>query len=217
MGCDKMLPPQRDSGKLEQPLDMIPLPGGKAWDGRIAYLDRDGVINRGFEDYVNSVDQVELLPMAAKSIGELRRSGFRVCVVTNQSPVGRGLWSRENLASIHSEIRRLLLLDDKDAHLDLVLHSPYAPWENSWARKPNPGMLEAGRQILENAEKSPGSVNNLFFGNDWKDRPDESSSIMVGDLPTDMMAAEAHGVRGLRCEPEIGLYGVIMDVLGVKK
>ena len=74
MGCDIMLPPQRDSGKLERPLKMHSLPGEKRWDGRIAYLDRDGVINRGFEDYVNTVEEIEILPLAATSIGELRRS-----------------------------------------------------------------------------------------------------------------------------------------------
>ncbi len=215
MGCDTMLPPQRDSGKLEQPLDLMPLPDMKAWDGRIAYLDRDGVINRGFEDYVNSVDEVELLPMAAKSIGELRRSGFRVCVVTNQSPVGRGLWSRENLASIHSEIRRLLLIDDKDAHLDLVLHSPYAPWENSWARKPNPGMLEASRQIMNHAH-SDSSLSGLtiLYGPDWKDRPSEEGSVMVGDRGVDMKASAEFGVIGYRCDPDDGIGGVIESILG---
>ena len=65
-----MLPPQRDSGKLERPLVMHPLPYEGEWDGRIAYLDRDGGINRGFEDYVNTVDEIEILPLAATSIGE---------------------------------------------------------------------------------------------------------------------------------------------------
>jgi len=212
-----MLPPCRDDSILEGPLEISPLPSGKTWNGRIAYLDRDGVLNNASENYINSPDEVKILPKASSAMGDLRRSGFRICVVTNQSPIGRGIWNHDVLYSINKRIRKLLLDQDKDAIIDLLLYSPYAPWENSWARKPNPGMLEAGRQILEHAEKSPGSDNNLFFGNDWKDRPDESSSIMVGDLPTDMMAAEAHGVRGLRCDPEIGLSGVIMNVLGVEK
>ena len=90
-----------------------------------------------------------VLENSANSIGELRRNGFRICIVTNQSPIGRGLWSRENLALIHDKMREELLLSDPDAILDLTLHSPYAPWHNSWARKPNPGMLEAGRQIID--------------------------------------------------------------------
>ena len=210
-----MLPPQRDSGKLERPLKMHSLPGEKRWDGRIAYLDRDGVINRGFEDYVNTVEEIEILPLAATSIGELRRSGFRVCVVTNQSPVGRGLWSRDNLASIHTEIRRLLLMDDKDAHLDLILHSPYAPWENSWARKPNPGMLEASRQIMDAAHSDPSlSELTILYGPDWKDRPSEQRSVMVGDRDVDMKASDAFGVTGIRCNPDAGISGVIATILG---
>ena len=101
---------------------------------------------------MNDTSEVFVLENAANSIGELRRNGFRICIVTNQSPIGRGLWSRENLALIHDKMREELLLSDPDAILDLTLHSPYAPWHNSWARKPNPGMLEAGRQILDAAD-----------------------------------------------------------------
>ena len=215
MGCDSMLPPQRDSGKLTQPLDLLPLPNGIAWGGNIAYLDRDGVIIRGFEDYVNTIDEIEVLPLAASSIGSLRRSGFRVCVVTNQSPIGRGIWSRENLASIHAETRRLLLLEDADAHLDLILHSPYAPWENSWARKPNPGMLEASRQIMDFAHRDPSlSELRITFGHEWGDRPSEEGSIMVGDRNVDMKAADAFGVRGIRCDPDEGIGGVFDSIGG---
>ena len=210
-----MLPPQRDSGKLTQPLQLHPLPNGIVWGGNIAYLDRDGVIIRGFEDYVNTVDEIEVLPLAASSIGSLRRSGFRVCVVTNQSPIGRGIWPRENLASIHAETRRRLLLEDPDAHLDLILHSPYAPWENSWARKPNPGMLEASRQIMDFAHTDPSlSELKLAFGHEWDNRPSEEGSVMVGDRGVDMKAADSFGVRGIRCDPDEGIGGVIDSIRG---
>ena len=81
-----MLVPHRESAELTDSLDLISLPNNKNWDGKIAYLDRDGVINIGSEHYVNSPSEVELLPGAGLAIGKLRRAGYRVVVVTNQSP-----------------------------------------------------------------------------------------------------------------------------------
>ena len=210
-----MLEPHRDSAGLTDALELDALPGGIEWDGRIAYLDRDGVLNIGSEEYVNSPAEVVLLPDAGSSVGRLRRAGYRIVIVTNQSPVGRGHWNSANLDSIHARLREMLLNEDVDAHLDLVLYSPYAPWEGAWARKPHPGMLEAGRQLLDAAADGIDfEILRLMFDDDWQDRPDESTSFMVGDRGVDMAAALAFGVTGIRCDPDIGLSGVVDSILG---
>ena len=136
-------------------------------------------------------------------------------MVTNQSPIGRGYWNSSTLDEIHSGIRQRLLFEDPDAHLDLILFSPYAPWEGAWARKPNSGMLEAGRQLLDAASSNANFDNlNLLYDADWVDRPDESTSFMVGDRGVDMAAAEQFGVRGIRCDPDVGISGVVDSILG---
>ena len=209
-----MFPPMRDRESLYSPLELHTLPIKGQWQGKIAYLDRDGVIIRGFENYVNSPDEVEVLAGAPQAIGDLRRDGFRICIVTNQSPVGRGIWSRENLANIHARVRSEIISVDPDAILDLTLHSPYAPWHNSWARKPNPGMLEAGRQIIEAAEsRILLSEGDIKFGDEWKNRPSEVNSVMVGDRNVDMEAAKSFGVRSFKCDPDKGLNEVISEIL----
>ena len=210
-----MLAPHRDSAGLTDSLELEALPDGIEWDGRIAYLDRDGVLNIGSEDYVNTPEEVVLLPDAGTSVGRLRRAGYRIVNVTNQSTVGRGLWNSRNLDSIHTRLREMLLAEDVDAHLDLVLYSPYAPWEGAWARKPHPGMLESGRQLLDAAaEGIDFATLRLMFDDDWRDRPDESTSFMGGDRGVDMAAALAFGVTGIRCDPDIGLSGVVDTILG---
>jgi histidinol-phosphate phosphatase family protein len=210
-----MLAPHRESAELTDPLELVELPSGQNWDGKIAYLDRDGVINVGSENYVNSPAEVELLPNAGLVIGNLRRAGYRIIVVTNQSPIGRGHWDSDNLDHIHSELRNRLLIEDSDAHLDLILFSPYAPWEGAWARKPNPGMLEAGRQLMEAASNNVDFTSfQPLFDAEWVERPDESTSFMVGDRGVDMAAAENFGVRGIRCDPKIGISGVVDSILG---
>ena len=105
-----------------------------------------------------------------------------------------------------------MLEQDSDAFLDLILYSPYAPWEGSWARKPNPGMLEAGRQILQKGSTNSEKEFSLFFGHNWINEFDESKSVMVGDREVDMEAARKFGVRGIKCSPEEGLPGVINQI-----
>jgi len=211
MACDCMLLPHRDGNDLDSPLELHPLPNG-VWDGKIAYLDRDGVLNKGSENYINSIDELVILPGVSDSVAALREAGFRICVVTNQSPIGRGIWTSKNLNSIHIRMRELLLEENSNAHLDLILYSPYAPWDGAWARKPNPGMLEAGRQIISASENN--IIPNLKFDIDWENRPDESTSVMVGDRNVDMAAASNFGVRGFRCDPDVGLPDVLAKILG---
>ena len=208
-----MLPPHRHRSELEEPLILNDLPSGQEWSGNIAYLDRDGVLNKWSENYVNSPSDVEMLPDAGKAIGDLRRSGFRICVVTNQSPIGRGLWGHKTLHEINETLQELLLENDADAEIDLLLYSPYAPYEESWARKPNPGMLEAGRQLIDNAHLRGGSIQ-IIFGSDWVNRPSEDHSVLVGDRSSDLEAAERFGVRGLKCDQNDGIAGVVAQILG---
>ena len=205
----KMLPPHRHRSSLEEPLRLSNLPGNTDWAGKIAYLDRDGVLNKWREGYVNSADELELLPGAGYAVGLLRRKGFRVCIVTNQSPVGRGIWGHETLSLIHDSLQEQLLNEDEDAEIDLILYSPYPPGQGAWARKPRPGMLEAGRQVIENSQINPGQPISISYGKNWNNRPSEKESILVGDRESDILAAETFGVRGIQCSPETGIAGVI--------
>ena len=116
----KMLPPHRHRSSLEEPLRLSNLPGTNEWSGKIAYLDRDGVLNRWREAYVNSANELELLAGAGNAVGLLRRNGFRVCIVTNQSPVGRGIWGHDALSLIHDSLQEQLLNEDEDAELSLI-------------------------------------------------------------------------------------------------
>ena len=209
--------PHRHDSALDDELILQDLPSGKPWSGKIAFLDRDGVLNRWSENYINTPDELILLPDAAKSVGMLKRAGFRICVVTNQSPIGRGIWGHDVLNSIHHKLQELLAGEDPDAIIDLILYSPYSPEDESWARKPNPGMLEVGRQLLDSAHEPESHCIQLLLGPKWLDRPDEGSSFLVGDQQSDIFAANRYGVRGIRCDTEVGLGGVIKQILEIQE
>ncbi|MDP7001278.1 MAG: HAD-IIIA family hydrolase [Candidatus Poseidoniaceae archaeon] len=208
--------PGRHGADINEMLELIPLPNQQKWDGSIAYLDRDGVLNVGKSDYVNSVSELKVLAGVGNAVGSLRRAGFRVCVVTNQSPIGRGLWDDARLAEIHSALQERLYVEDEDAHLDLILYSPYTPWSHSYIRKPRPGMLEVGRQIIDISSRGEQPLNiQLADGYDSNIFVEGKRSCMVGDRPADIGAGLAHGVRMFHVDEKVGLSSVVDRIIDI--
>ncbi len=195
--------PGRHGASIETPIPSI-----DDWDGSIAYLDRDGVLNVGREDYVKSVDEVVMLDGTGDAVSRLRDAGYRIVIVTNQSPVNRDMFTHEQLAEINEAVINGLLAQNENAHVDLVLYSPYAPWERSPVRKPGAGMLQIGRQLLSGLD-----LEVKHNSQDLSYRFDEGRSFMAGDRDADMGAAWNHGVRGFRVDGNIGIASVIERLL----
>ena len=191
-------------------------------NGSIAYLDRDGVINIGSPNYINNPDELILLEGAAHSIGELKRSGFFTCIVTNQSAISRGLWNELRLTEIHSKMQELLLIEDKDAHIDLVITCPHRQIDRCNCRKPMPGMMHLGHaQLRGNLSLQDGLNVNVTIPkqvtrvNWWKDKPLPLNELdfIVGDRKSDLGAGWARGIRLFKVNPNIGLAQVINRVV----
>jgi histidinol-phosphate phosphatase family protein len=185
-----------------------PIPSVEGWDGSIAYLDRDGVLNVGREDYVKTVDEVDMLQGAGDAVAALRAAGYRIVIVTNQSPINREVFTHEDLAEMNEAVINGLLEQNPSAEVDLILYSHYAPWEHSPVRKPAPGMLQVGRQLLSGLElevtRDSSELSNRF---------DEGRSFMAGDRDADMGAAWHHGVRAFRVDAAEGIAGIIDRLL----
>lgn len=73
---------------------------------RFVILDRDGtvIVER---NYLSSPDQVELLPMSASGLRRLTELGLGLVIVTNQSGVGRGLFTLDQVHAIHARMIEL--------------------------------------------------------------------------------------------------------------
>jgi histidinol-phosphate phosphatase family protein len=195
--------PGRHDADIDAPVATV-----EGWDGSIAYLDRDGVLNVGREDYVKTVDEVVMLAGAGDAIAALRDAGYRIVIVTNQSPVNRDIFSHADLAAMNQAVLEGLLEQNANAHVDLVLYSHYAPWEHSPVRKPGPGMLQVGRQLLSGLE-----LDTCRDSAELKFRADEGRSFMAGDRDADMGAAWHHGVRAFRVDAAEGIAAIIERLL----
>lgn len=139
---------------------------------RAVFLDRDGVINRNRPDYVKAWEEFEFLPGALKALERLAGSPFYIVVVTNQSAVGRGLLSWQDLEEIHARME--MEIRQAGGRLNGVYCCPHTPADLCDCRKPSPGLLLRAAKDL-----------NLDLGASW----------LIGDSLNDVAAAQAVGVR----------------------
>ena len=135
------------------------------------FLDRDGVINVEM-DYLCDPEKVILIPGTATAIRRLHEAGYLAVVVTNQSGVARGMYTRNEVDAVHRRIRELLALEGTtiDAFYCCVHHPEYTGICD--CRKPAPGMLLQAARELD---------------------IDCAGSAMVGDRMSDIAAGRAAG------------------------
>lgn len=148
---------------------------------KAVFLDRDGVLSKERPDYVKTPDELELLPGIGEPLKRLREKGYLLVVVTNQSAVGRGLTTHDQVAKIHEKLR--IELGKLGCSVDGVYYCPHHPDEECYCRKPAPGL------ILRAAEEL--SI-------------DISRSWVIGDKELDLIAAERAGCRAVKVPTNAG-------------
>lgn len=134
------------------------------------FLDRDGVLNVRRPDHVKSLAEFEFIPGVLDALSELDVGDTPIVVVTNQSVIGRGLASAEEVDRIHDRLREALLVSGV-RQLSIYV-CPHAPEDSCECRKPLPGLLLRAAAEL-----------NL----------DLRRSVIVGDSLTDAHAGVAAG------------------------
>lgn len=143
------------------------------------FLDRDGVLNLD-KGYVYKIEDFEWINGAKEAVKLLNSMNYYVFVVTNQSGIGRGYYTENDVNHLHAfmdnELRKI------DASIDEFFYSPYHPdgkikeYENfKNLRKPKTGMLELAQ-----------SKWNII----------KEKSFMIGDMPHDLECAIKFGING---------------------
>lgn len=134
--------------------------------------DRDGTIIYD-KHYLCDPDGVELLPGAARGLAGLYQAGCKIFVVTNQSGIGRGMYSLDEYKSCARRLKQILAEDG--VKIGDTVFCPHAPdkGEECDCRKPKPGM--------------------------WKDLMIKHSiqaaeSVMIGDKSADIMFGKNSGL-----------------------
>lgn len=134
-------------------------------------LDRDGTVIEE-RHYLADPDDVQLIPGVAPALRDLMSAGCRLFLVTNQSGIGRGYFSRDQYEAVQQ--RLLHLLRGEGVQLTATVMCPHAPTDNCACRKPLSGLWEElrGMYALE---------------------PDRT--IMIGDKTADLRFARSAGLK----------------------
>ena len=141
------------------------------------FLDRDGTLNVD-HGYVHEIDNFQFIDGTIEALQELKKMGFALVVVTNQSGIARGMFTEDQFMTLTEWMDWSLA--DRDADLDGIYFCPHHPEGSVEAyrqqcdcRKPQPGMLLSAQEELD---------------------IDMASSYIVGDKVEDMLAGQAAGV-----------------------
>jgi D-glycero-D-manno-heptose 1,7-bisphosphate phosphatase len=147
---------------------------GKHIQRRLVVLDRDGVINRESPDFIRTPAEWVPLPGSIQAMADLTRAGFDVVVASNQSGVGRGLFTADTLAAIHA--RMTATVEAAGGRLAGIFVCPHRPEDACDCRKPRAGLMQ---QIEAN------------FGLSLRGRP------VIGDSYRDLEAAWRVSARAM--------------------
>lgn len=133
-------------------------------------LDRDGVINEDSDDYIKSANEWQPIDGSLQAIATLSKIGYQIVIATNQSGIGRKLFTIDDLNEIHTKMNTHLA--QYGGVIDAIFFCPHLPRDNCECRKPNPGMY------YEISDRLRTPLNKVYC---------------IGDKMTDVKAIQSAG------------------------
>src|SRR5437879_4703169 len=109
---------------------------------RAVFLDRDGTLIQE-RDYLWRPEEVAIFPGAGDALRRLQKAGFKLFIVTNQSGVGRGYFTLEDVEKVHQHL--IAEFGRESVRFDKFYIAPEAPDQPSRGRKPSPQFLFEAR------------------------------------------------------------------------
>jgi D-glycero-D-manno-heptose 1,7-bisphosphate phosphatase len=147
---------------------------------KVAFLDRDGVINKEV-NYLYKVEDFEYTENCIEGLKKIKALGYEIIIVTNQAGIARGYYTEDD----YQKLTAWYVADLKNQGIDIldVFHCPHHPdgkieryTKSCECRKPNSGMFDDAMQKY-----------NINL----------DESIMVGDKVSDLKAANKIGIQQL--------------------
>ncbi len=139
---------------------------------KAVFLDRDGTINVD-HGYVHRAEDFEFLPGVVDGLRMLQEAEYLLIVVTNQSGIGRGMFTEEEYLEFQQwfgdELAR------QGVTLTAQYFCPHVDADGCDCRKPKIGLFEQAARD---------------YDIDW------ALSYAIGDRMRDLTVCEAHAVRG---------------------
>ena len=103
---------------------------------KTVFIDRDGTLIEEV-NFLHKVEEMRFFPFTDQAVRLLKENGFLIVVVTNQSGIGRQIFTEAAMHEIHEKIQ-----EELSEQLDEFYFCPHLPDAGCNCRKPNLGMIE---------------------------------------------------------------------------
>jgi len=177
------------------------------------FLDRDGTINVD-HGYVCELDKLEFIESSIEALKLLSEKGYELVIVTNQSGIGRGMFSEEKYLQFHNEFIKQLGLNVE------MVYCPHTPDENCDCRKPALGMVDKFEIDLENSFMVGDKISDIEFGNrlgvkTCLVKTGKAGSDVSYDVKADLECADLLAFAEKICNKKVVFTNGCFDVLHV--
>lgn len=132
-----------------------------------AFIDRDGTLIEEV-NFLSRVEDLNVFPYTADALRMLKELGFYIVVLTNQSGIGRGIYTESDMHSIHDAMQQEL-----EGAIDAFYFCPHLPDAGCECRKPGLGMIRQAQKEF-----------SIDLGRSW----------MIGDKKLDVETGKNAGV-----------------------
>lgn len=148
------------------------------YKNRCVFLDRDGVLNVDNPAYTYLVEEFKILPGVHEALVKLKKAGFLLIVVTNQSGIAKGIYTQQQMEECHQFFQTYCS--------NLIDHFYFSPYH---------------RTITASLSTKPGTL--MFEKAIAKFNIDIGTSWMVGDRGRDIIPARLLGIKTIQIGDEV--------------
>lgn len=110
---------------------------------KAVFIDRDGTLIKDLH-YLSDPNKIFFYRKSFHAVRLLKKAGYKVIVLTNQSGIARSFFSNAVLEAIHKKM--IILLTKKDAYIDKIYICPHLPSARCGCRKPEIGLVKKAQR-----------------------------------------------------------------------
>jgi D-glycero-D-manno-heptose 1,7-bisphosphate phosphatase len=149
---------------------------------KVAFLDRDGVINKEV-NYLHKIEDFKYTENCIAGLKKLRELDYEIIIITNQAGIARGFYNVADYQKLTDWY--LEDLSSKGIKILDVFYCPHHP----------KGTIAEYAKVCDCRKPKPG----MFIDASNKYKIDFASSIMIGDKISDVEAAISFGLSADNC------------------
>ncbi|KDR95763.1 D-glycero-D-manno-heptose 1,7-bisphosphate phosphatase [Peptoclostridium litorale DSM 5388] len=160
---------------------------------KIAFMDRDGTIVKGYPDEKwKDIKEPEIIDGALETMSKILENGYEIIIITNQYIIGEPEYGY-SLEDYNEYTKKLMdMFKEKGIEIRDIYYCPHGRHENCNCIKPKPGMIQKALEDYPETELE--------------------KSFLIGDSKGDMELASHFGLKsfgiGVDFEGAVKLSGI---------